>query len=259
MTTLWLTYAWADNKNQDVDFLAQELGRAKLTVKLDRWNINAGSRLWEQIEKFITDPTESDAWAIYATTNSLGSEACKEEFAYALDRALKGRGKKFPVIGVFPASVDNSLIPVGIKTRLYVSMQDPDWKERIVAAAEGRSPNPARPIIAPFCVTTHALPSGSVIEFRPRAGTWPNFVLGIPLAEKDVYSSLVHGSSGQIPDACMIYIREGTFTNEDGQWAVWIGGNEATPTHSYYAGFSKLPSRLFFGPENGQQYMIEPK
>jgi len=56
MATIWLTYRWDDNKDQDVDFLAHELVAAGLTVKLDRWNLGAGRRLWEQIENFIQNP-----------------------------------------------------------------------------------------------------------------------------------------------------------------------------------------------------------
>src|SRR5688572_20702875 len=99
MATLWITYAWKDNENRDVDFIAQELEGAGVRVKLDRWNVQAGKRLWPQIEQFIQDPAESDAWAIYATPNSLGSQPCQEEFAYALDRALRARDVEFPVIG----------------------------------------------------------------------------------------------------------------------------------------------------------------
>src|SRR5689334_16947999 len=98
MATIWITYCWEDNKNRDVDFLAQELQAAGLTVKLDRWTLGAGKRLWEQIEKHIQDSKESDAWLIYATQNSLGSQACREEFSYALDRALQSRTETFPVI-----------------------------------------------------------------------------------------------------------------------------------------------------------------
>ena len=111
MAALWVTYAWADNRDNDVDFVVQELSAAGLTVKLDRWNIVAGRRLWEQIDNFIGNPKECDAWIIYATGKSLGSGPCKEEFAYALDRALASRGQSFPVIALFPASVDSSLIP----------------------------------------------------------------------------------------------------------------------------------------------------
>ncbi len=35
MATVWLTYAWQDNENSDVDFVAQELEAGGLTVKLD--------------------------------------------------------------------------------------------------------------------------------------------------------------------------------------------------------------------------------
>ena len=75
MGTLWLTYAWEDNHEQDVDFIAREIVQAGVHVKLDRWNIRAGIRLWDQIAMFITDKSQSDAWAIYATQNSLFQRA----------------------------------------------------------------------------------------------------------------------------------------------------------------------------------------
>jgi hypothetical protein len=167
VATIWLTYAWEDNKNQDVDFAAQELERAGITVKLDRWNIRAGRRLWEQIESFIGDPKQSDAWLLYATQASLGSEACREEYAYALQRALSARGSTFPVIGLFPSSIDDGLIPAGIKTRLYVSLRDPDWKERIKSAAEARDPAVSRPVVDPFEEKTWATLNCSSLGAMP--------------------------------------------------------------------------------------------
>src|SRR5215213_4566604 len=116
MATLWITYSWQDNR-EDVDFVAQELEALGLTVRLDRWTLGAGRRLWEQIESFIQDPAQTDAWMLYATQASLGSEACKEEYAYALDRALHTRDSSFPVIALFPSHVEESLIPAGIRTR----------------------------------------------------------------------------------------------------------------------------------------------
>ena len=75
---------------------------------------------------------------IYATQASLASEACREELAYALDRALNARGGQFPLIALFPATVSRDFIPAAIRVRLYVSLTDPDWVERIVASAESR-------------------------------------------------------------------------------------------------------------------------
>ena len=184
MAALWVTYAWADNRDNDVDFVVQELSAAGLTVKLDRWNIVAGKRLWEQLDNFIGNPKECDAWILYATGNSLGSGPCKEEFAYALDRALASRGQSFPVIALFPASVDSSLIPAGIRTRLHVSRRDVDWKERVVAATEGRQHVPTRATVEPFHLNVHRLAFGGfAIEVRPRAGSWVPAVLAVPLQE----------------------------------------------------------------------------
>ena len=262
MATVWITYAWADNTDGDVDYVAQELMRAGLTVKLDRWNIQAGKRLWEQISNFIQNPSECDAWILYATQNSLGSDPCKEEFAYALDRALRSRGEIFPVIGLFPAPVDTDLIPAGIRTRLYVSITDPDWKERIKATSEGRSPSIARPIVEPYSLQVHVSQGQTVkryfIEVRPRAGTWSPFIAAVPSAERGrVQPNITHGPRGKVPGDGGVLFWTGIGTSDDGAWYFMFAQNEATPTQSYYISCAELPSSLVFGVKDGQpQYIV---
>ena len=261
MATVWLTYAWADNESGDVDYVAQELEAAGVTVKLDHWNIRAGVRLWQQIEEFIQSRQQCDAWLLYATQASLGSEACKEEYTYALDRALKQRGDTFPVIGLFPATVDEGLVPAGIRTRLHVSLRDADWKERIVAAAEGRQPSVARPQVLPYHVRVHDRPGdteGCVIEVRPRAGTWSPFIAGIPAPEKEeVQPFIYHGAAGRVPIYAGVLFGAGERTSPDGQWAFKFAQNEATPTMSYYIFCKRMPSRLLFGADSEPQYVVE--
>lgn len=263
MATVWITYAWSDNQAGDVDFIAQELEKSGVSVKLDRWTIQAGSRLWEQIEKFIQDPTQCDAWVFFATQNSLGSEPCKEEYAYALDRALKNRGATFPIIGLFPGSVNDALIPAGIKTRLYVSLSDPDWKERIVAATEGRGISTNRPVVLPYEYKIHRNPPGLiyafVVEVRPRAGTWAPFLAGIPASEHTTVNPIIgRGPQGTIPTLIMTTgSRKGI--NPDGLWWLMTAQDEATPTLSYYIYCNALPSKLLFGKEGSPtQYLIDP-
>jgi hypothetical protein len=245
---LWLTYAWADNKQQDVDFIAQEIEAAGLTVKLDRWNIQAGKRLWDQIAEFIQSPSQCDAWAIVATQASLGSEPCKEEYAYALDRALNQRGATFPVVGIFPSSVDAGLIPPGLRTRLYVSLRDPDWKERIVAATEGRDLNIARPKVEPFALRRFIHEGAQLVEVRPRAGSWSPFSAAVPVAEKDLLVSILPGPAGTDPaPAGVISIGQG---ERDGLFIRTLH-SEITPTQSAYIELSRLPTILHFGPGGG--------
>jgi len=260
--SIWLSYAWDDNIDSDVDLAAQELIRAGLEVKLDRWNFTAGKRLWEQIESFIQDPSKSDAWLLYATQASLGSQACKEEFAYALDRALHTRGGEFPVIALFPAPVNTDLVPASIKTRLFVSLTDPDWKERIVAAVQKRQPSIVQPQVEPYALTTHKLGKQYgveryAIEVRPRAGTWAPFLGAIPLNEKDHVSPvLMHGPARRIPRGGMLSYT-GRMISDDGRWWEVFAGNEATPTQSYYILCRKLPSLLVFGVHEGSpQYRV---
>ena len=252
MATIWITYAWADNESRDVDFIAQELESVGLSVKLDRWNISAGGRLWEQIEEFITSPDQNDAWVLIATQNSLSSEPCKEEFSYALGRALESRGGSYPVIGLFLGPVDRDLIPAGIRNRLYLSVTDPDWKGRLTAAAEGRSQQVARPRLEPFELTVHKrdhVERPYAVEVRPRAGTWSPFFAAVPRNEQDaVQMRIVHGPRGRLTTQGVL-MNAGEGETQD--WYIRFAGNEATPTQSYYVSFAKLPTKLAFGVNGG--------
>jgi len=250
MAKIWITYAWADNENGDVDFVAQELEQAGMEVKLDRWNISAGQRLWQQIEDFICSEQHSDAWLLVATSNSLESEPCREEFAYALDRALTARGNKFPVIALFLGPTDQSLIPAGIRTRLYVSITDPDWKERIVAAAEGRMHQVEHQQIRPFHLKIHTDQPGNkpfAIEVRPRAGVWAPFIAAIPMEEKGHVDPNIMIGPRDIPTNSGMLVNCGEGQSPDGKMWVMKAGNQATPTESYYVWCSSLPSTLIFG------------
>ncbi|KKN71657.1 hypothetical protein LCGC14_0418850 [marine sediment metagenome] len=264
MATVWLTYAWEDNKQGDVDFTAQELQRYGLTVKLDRWNISAGRRLWEQIEGFISKPEESDGWLLYATQASLQSQSCKEEFAYALDRALRTRGGTYPVIALFPGPIESSLIPSAIKTRLYVSLTDPDWKERVKAAVEGHAPAVNVRDLAPYYAKVHqstARGAQWVIEVRPRAGTWSPFFAAVPLAEKGgVTPCILRGPRDRVPVGGGVLHMTGEGPSNDGAWWTLFADDEATPTQSYFVYCQQLPSILAFGVNGGQpQYKLTPR
>lgn len=261
MASIWISYAWKDNESSDVDFVAQELKAAGLTVKLDRWNIGAGKRLWEQIEGFIKNPSESNAWVLIATHNSLESEPCKEEFAYALNRALSTRGAKYPVIGLFLGPVDDSLIPSGIKTRLYVSITDPDWKERIVAAAEGRTTNVNAPNVAPYYLKVHSNQPGEkplAIEVRPRAGVWAPFIAVIPFGEKDGVDPFIMIGPRDVPTNGGMLVNTGSEKSADGNHWFMVAGNQATPNDSYYIWCKQLPTSLMFGVNGRQpQYQVQ--
>jgi hypothetical protein len=136
MSRLWLTYAWKDNEDEDVDHIIAELRAKGLDVSYDRVQLLAGRRLWTQIDSAILDPNVA-AWAIYVTENSLMSEPCQEELAYALDRTLRTRGAAFPLIGLFPGNLDRDIIPSAIATRLYVNLRTNDWALQVVNGVEG--------------------------------------------------------------------------------------------------------------------------
>ena len=250
--TIWITYAWADNKHGDIDFIAQELGSAGLTAKLDRWNIGAGNQLWDQIADFISKPDESDAWLLVATQTSLQSQPCKEEYAYALDRALRTRGDRFAVVALFPGPIDNELIPAGIRTRLYVSLTDADWKERIKAAAEGRAPSISRPTVEPYALSIHRGHSSGkiIVEVRPRAGVWAPVFAAVPFAERETSKPwVIVEPTGVMTGTGMIGpLFEGA-CGDGAWWGMGVQG-QATPIQSLYVWLPQLPTQLRFGAIN---------
>lgn len=202
----------------------------------------------------------------FITQNSLGSEPCKEEFAYALDRALNSRGGEFPLIGLCPTNIEKTLIPAGVRTRLYVSMRDYDWKERILSTIENRPPSIHRPIIDEFTIEYHQyVPSGltelwNVIEVRPRAGVWSPSYIGIPISEKE----FVKPWSKYGPRGIYNQGSSKTYPNDnestDGQWWLMTANNEVTTSTSLYlvCKSNRWPTKIAFGcMGNGPQYQVE--
>nr|WP_295836729.1 toll/interleukin-1 receptor domain-containing protein [uncultured Azospirillum sp.] len=253
MKKLWLSYAWKDNEQSDVDFVAQEIEKVGIDVRIDRWSLIAGRRLWEQIGKNIESKTECDAWAIFATENSLDSEPCKEEIAIALDRALRVRGDNFPLIGIFPASIGSELIPPAIRTRLYVRLSDPDWLTRVKSAVDGSAPIVSRPQIAPFFSKLHSGSGVTIVEVRPRVGRWFPVIAAVPVAEKDKIGVIIPGPSGTPTGTGLTMKSEGT--SPDGKYAFWVVNHAADPQNSIYVYCKSLPNELLCGPDK-QVYSI---
>jgi hypothetical protein len=252
---VWLTYAWLDNKTKDVDFIAQQIMQTGVEVHLDRWDLIAGLSLWDQIKDHILNPAECDAWVIFATQNSLGSEPCQKEYGYAFKRIVAERGAKFPLIALFPGPVDVGLLPPEATGRWHVTLTDNNWVERIKSAAEGRSPDVTKPALPEFETTIHVLDPNSpqrAIELRPRAGVWAPFFVAIPAKEHEsVNPDLLRGPRGNPPlmgGGMLQGYRSGT-TNDG--WSFISVQDEATPTTSYYLLCDKVPSTMRFGVFNG--------
>ncbi len=266
MKKVWITYSWLDNEDNDVEFIAQQIEGQGFKVRMDRWEISAGYRLWDQIDGFISKPEESDAWIFYATQNSLSSEPCKEEFTYALQRALSSRSKNFPLIGLFPSAVEKNLIPAGLSTRLYVSLEDRNWLERISASINEQKPSIHREHLEPFAYKVHETRNEQfnyVFEVRPRAGSWAQSFVAIPSYEVErtrwvmPVTAKVAGS-GRVPMFNNISNLHCT-TSNDGGWSVYIADEDATPSKSIYLYLKELPASIAFGSliNSNQRFEIQ--
>ena len=256
MKKLWLTYAWKDNENEQVDYVVQALRDEGLIVGFDRARLVPGQRLWPQLDNAITDPNQTDAWAIYATRHSLSSEPCREELAIALDRALQTRDAAFPIIGIFPEDLDRSLIPSAIATRLYVRLQDPDWAARVAAGANLEAPGRKAKTVAPYLLHATEESGTLILELRPRAGRWHPFVILVPSSQRDRLLNVGYGPSGHPPAVSLVL---GTTDVEaEGTYRGLQIENPVDPLNSAFVYFSSSPSEVAFGQRGQELYRVAP-
>jgi hypothetical protein len=260
MKKLWLSYAWTDNVDDDVDFIAQQIAGRKIDVRLDRYVLVAGRRLWPQIEKAISDPEQCDAWAVFLTQNSLKSEPVREEISYALDRALKARGSEFPLIGINPGNVDTADVPLSLSTRLYVSLEDEDWLERIDSSVNNRPLHTKKSDILPVHFKTHSLDGQFVIEARPRAGRWYPGFIGVPSNEFENIKSVMQAPAGHATLSGMIHQSEADLDGKNGEkWRGYAVHHNITPINSIYLGLERPVSMVLAGDANGMLFLYRPK
>ncbi len=257
---VWLTYSWHDNEDKDVDFIVQELEDVGLEMHLDRRDIPAGKRLWNQIADKISAPKVCDAWVFLVSHNSLASEPCQEELAYALDRSLESRGESFPLIGlVYGPYTPDMQIPKALKVRLYVQMTDENWKQRVVDGVAGRGIGKQQAErIEPYELRIY--PPGEtnkifIIEIRPRVGVWAPFIAAVPVDEQESFKSMGTSARGVIPMACITF-GECSGISDDKHYFFRSANNEATPTQSYFLDFTRLPSVLIFGALRGPKFKV---
>lgn len=251
MGKIWLTYAWADNEDNDFDYIVSALKEKGLEVVFDKVHIIPGQRLWQQIDKGIMDPSV-DAWGIYVTENSLKSEPCLEEIAYALDRTLRSKGSNFPLIGLFPKTIDREVIPSALATRLYVNLRMNDWAEQVVAGVTGVSTSKSN-TIEPYGYQLHQRTDGYLLEVWPRVGHWsPSYAI-VKEEDREKLTSYFCGVKGSFDDIGMFTWGEGV---ENGYF-VRVLNNLIDSVTVAKISFSELPEWIEFGPANGQRYRLD--
>lgn len=184
---IFITYAWADNDDDDFSYIEQKLKSADIKSIYDRVAIIPGLRLWEQIAQQINSDQLS-GWAYLITEKSLASNSCREELYYALDRALKTKDGMFPIIGLLHG-VTIDQVPPALRTRLCISLADPTWVEQIKAGLL-RKPTEASPTapLSDYVFKTHPsipdIPSIAAIEARPRFGEILHWRFAVPQSAK---------------------------------------------------------------------------
>jgi hypothetical protein len=248
MNPLWITYAWKDEEEGDFSYLVQKLKGFGIEATYDKVALIPGRRLWEQIASRITGSPLS-GWAYLLTANSLGSEACREELAYALDRVLRAKGSDFPLIGlVHGVRMDD--VPPALRIRLCVSLASPNWKEEIAAALEGRPPRGRPKVQTRYVWSIHSdylgNPSQVAVEVRPRFSSIAYWRILVPASSTVVAWGFGPAGGGAI-SGIMTMVVEGGSELEGTQCALLGAGDLLSPSVSAYVVFEgHLPEFLGF-------------
>lgn len=256
---LWVSYAWADNSSGQVDLLISRLG-THLEVGIDRTNLIPGQHLWEQIAEQVTQREHSDAFAVVVSSASLASKACAEEIAYALDRTLKERGLAYPIIGLLQADVRAGHLPPVLSTRLCISLTDPYWVEKCVAAVHRVAPGSLGAPPSDFLERPHRVNGANYMELTPRLFPVPHLDIVVPAGEENRLSIVGVGPPGKVPAATIQLhsIERTSATFRDQSPAICIRWNgELSPARSLYVYVSSpSPTRLAIG-SNGKALTVE--
>ena len=251
---LWITYAWTDNQDKDIDYIAKELDTAGLNCTFDNRALIPGQTLWDQIGKIISDPARVDAFSIVVTPSSLASNSCREELLYALDRALSQRGSGFPLIGLLHNVRVNDL-PPALKIRLCVPLSAPNWIDQVVAGVNKRPLPQSTETLSPFIIKKHSLPFGCCIQITPRVDHVSPIQLAINLEEKNAChvervfvapSSTLPGQNGTLSFGGR-NVRAGDGEMNGRKIFYWQMDDEATPIQSCWIIGRSFPSKVWFG------------
>lgn len=247
---VWITYAWADNQEGDFSYLVQELRTVGVEAKYDRIAIIPGRDLWDQIANEIAQG-QIDGWAYLLTPSSLASEPCREELAYALNRALSTRGRDFPLIGLLHG-VRIQDVPPALRIRLCVSLGSPNWKEETKAGLEGRAPRVADAPQTQYIWRVHqnyrGVATSTAIEVRPRFGELMYWRFAVPSSASVATWGYGPSGGGTLSGTLTMSI-DGGSGNINGIPITWFGaGDRLSPGISAYVVFNgALPDFVAFG------------
>lgn len=255
MAPLWITYAWADNAEGNFDYLVQKLDSAGVKASYDRVSLIPGQHLWTQLGNRICSDSLS-GWAYLLTPSSLASNACQEELAYALHRAIETKEQTFPLIGLLH-NVSIRDVPPALRVRLCVNLASPDWIEEIRAATEQRPP--ARDILnqSELIVKQHEAYLGNseskAIEIRPRFGELRYWRFAFPTAgPQPVSFGYGPANGGGISSNKSSVIRADIPNIYGASMKLYGAGDAISASTSAYVIFSgSLPTSFVFGTAQG--------
>lgn len=253
MAKIWLTYAWSDNDDQDVDWVIQDLIQAGVEVRFDRARLLAGRRIWEQLADEIQSE-DLDGLVLFVTESSLRSEPCQEELFYGLRRVLKAaHGRTFSLIGLFPRPIDDELVPPAIATRLYVNLTDQDWKEQIIAGLAGEAVSPDLTQASAYGHQWHEYQGKPVLEVWPKAGAWsPAFVM-VPSSERAFLGDVLVGPRGMI--TAFGYVMRSEILSKDGGMKGVQLQNRVTAADTLHIFFNQRPTVVAFGSPQARYHL----
>lgn len=111
--SVFISYSHADR--EFVDNLAAQLIRRNARVWIDRWELNVGDSILNNVQNAIQD---ASALIVVLSKASIESEWCKKELSAGLIRELEERR-----VVVLPALLEDCPIPVFLREKMYADFR----------------------------------------------------------------------------------------------------------------------------------------
>ncbi len=249
---LWISYAWSNRKDRDFDFLVPQLRITNVEATYDSLQVLPDTRLQERILQRLRS-IGFDGWLYVLTQQLLAQETCRDELISAINVTYRQMGSDFTMLGLLDGVAARNL-PLMLRTRPCLSLDDPDWARQVAEALRRRSASKKEAVRLEtrFVWTVHYCWEGdsskTAIEVATNGESIPYWRFAVPKSAQPVQWG-VGTVGGREISPVKLGVANGSGRCENSN-VIWFGAaNRVDARQSAFVVFSGgLPDFVCFGP-----------
>jgi hypothetical protein len=253
---LWISYLQSSGEARNFNYLVAQLREIGIEATYDVLKLRPDMHLGQRIARRLRS-IGFDGWIYILTHQFLTRGSCADELVAAIEETHQQVGPGFPMLGLLHG-IAAQHVPLELRARPCLSLDDPDWKLRVLQALRERElagKNAAVRNGTRFNWNIHACyggdPSLTAIEVAPKLDSIPYWRFAIPKPSQAARWGVGAAGGGEIsPIKFGVARGTGRYGTCD---VTWFGAaNSICKTESAYVVFCRpLPDFVCFGPADG--------